>query len=123
MLDAVDVLPFTQPVALCPAISDFLRFCPDGRPLYVLRLGQMDTKGLVRALGEEVLLRQVTQKYLVFRELCNHLIASSVGLIPIKPSDPDPVHQRGGAETLRGKHQVLWSTNQVPELMLLVSAG
>ncbi|TWW69618.1 SEC14-like protein 1 [Takifugu flavidus] len=30
----------------------------DGRPLYVLRLGQMDTKGLVRALGEEVLLRQ-----------------------------------------------------------------
>ncbi|XP_073350460.1 SEC14-like protein 1 [Pagrus major] len=31
----------------------------DGRPLYVLRLGQMDTKGLVRALGEEMLLRQV----------------------------------------------------------------
>ncbi|XP_036945427.1 SEC14-like protein 1 isoform X2 [Acanthopagrus latus] len=31
----------------------------DGRPLYVLRLGQMDTKGLVRALGEEKLLRQV----------------------------------------------------------------
>lgn len=31
----------------------------DGRPLYVLRLGQMDTKGLVRALGEEGLLRQV----------------------------------------------------------------
>lgn len=31
----------------------------DGRPLYVLRLGQMDTKGLVRALGEEELLKQV----------------------------------------------------------------
>ncbi|XP_028355274.1 SEC14-like protein 1 [Physeter macrocephalus] len=31
----------------------------DGRPLYVLRLGQMDTKGLVRALGEEALLRYV----------------------------------------------------------------
>ncbi|XP_060945443.1 SEC14-like protein 1 [Limanda limanda] len=31
----------------------------EGRPLYILRLGQMDTKGLVRALGEEVLLRQV----------------------------------------------------------------
>lgn len=31
----------------------------DGRPLYVLRLGQMDTKGLVRALGEEVLLKQI----------------------------------------------------------------
>uniref|UniRef100_A0A665V695 SEC14-like protein 1 n=1 Tax=Echeneis naucrates TaxID=173247 RepID=A0A665V695_ECHNA len=30
-----------------------------GRPLYILRLGQMDTKGLVRALGEEVLLKQV----------------------------------------------------------------
>lgn len=42
----------------------FLSFLPrvcgtDGRPLYVLRLGQMDTKGLVRALGEEGLLRQV----------------------------------------------------------------
>ena len=37
--------------------------CPspaDGRPLYVLRLGQMDTKGLVRALGEEALLRYVS---------------------------------------------------------------
>ncbi|KAM3863711.1 SEC14-like protein 1 [Diretmus argenteus] len=31
----------------------------DGRPLYILRLGQMDTKGLVRALGEEAVLRQV----------------------------------------------------------------
>ncbi|XP_072550070.1 SEC14-like protein 1 [Salminus brasiliensis] len=31
----------------------------DGRPLYILRLGQMDTKGLVRALGEEPLLRHV----------------------------------------------------------------
>uniref|UniRef100_A0A8C8MEY0 SEC14-like protein 1 n=1 Tax=Oncorhynchus tshawytscha TaxID=74940 RepID=A0A8C8MEY0_ONCTS len=31
----------------------------DGCPLYILRLGQMDTKGLVRALGEESLLRQV----------------------------------------------------------------
>ncbi|XP_019723944.1 SEC14-like protein 1 [Hippocampus comes] len=31
----------------------------DGRPLYVLRLGHMDTKGLMRALTEEVLVRQV----------------------------------------------------------------
>uniref|UniRef100_A0A8C7QU80 SEC14-like protein 1 n=1 Tax=Oncorhynchus mykiss TaxID=8022 RepID=A0A8C7QU80_ONCMY len=31
----------------------------EGRPLYILRLGQMDTKGLVRALGEESLLRHV----------------------------------------------------------------
>ncbi|XP_060748765.1 SEC14-like protein 1 [Tachysurus vachellii] len=30
-----------------------------GLPLYILRLGQMDTKGLVRALGEESLLRHV----------------------------------------------------------------
>lgn len=33
----------------------------DGRPLYILRLGQMDTKGLVRALGEESLLRHVSR--------------------------------------------------------------
>nr|XP_033770260.1 SEC14-like protein 5 isoform X2 [Geotrypetes seraphini]XP_033770261.1 SEC14-like protein 5 isoform X2 [Geotrypetes seraphini] len=31
----------------------------DGRPLYILRLGQMDTKGLVKAVGEEALLRHV----------------------------------------------------------------
>lgn len=37
-----------------------LCLCADGRPLYVLRLGQMDTKGLVRALGEEALLRYVS---------------------------------------------------------------
>lgn len=43
------------PVSVC------LTCRPDGRPLYILRLGQMDTKGLVRALGEEGLLRQVTQ--------------------------------------------------------------
>lgn len=35
----------------------------DGRPLYVLRLGQMDTKGLVRALGEEALLRYVSVSF------------------------------------------------------------
>ncbi|NXF20003.1 S14L1 protein, partial [Rhodinocichla rosea] len=38
----------------------------DGRPLYVLRLGQMDTKGLVRALGEEALLRYVRSHFSVF---------------------------------------------------------
>lgn len=36
-----------------------LVFLLDGRPLYILRLGHMDTKGLVRALGEESLLRHV----------------------------------------------------------------
>ncbi|GAB0196282.1 syntaxin-binding protein 4-like [Grus japonensis] len=46
----------------------------DGRPLYILRLGQMDTKGLVKALGEESLLRHVSpfinentrQKFLIY---------------------------------------------------------
>ncbi|XP_043567427.1 SEC14-like protein 5 isoform X1 [Chiloscyllium plagiosum] len=31
----------------------------DGRPLYILRLGQMDTKGLLKAVGEEAILRHV----------------------------------------------------------------
>uniref|UniRef100_A0A8D1DVU7 SEC14 like lipid binding 5 n=2 Tax=Sus scrofa TaxID=9823 RepID=A0A8D1DVU7_PIG len=31
----------------------------DGRPLYILRLGHMDTKGLMKAVGEEVLLQHV----------------------------------------------------------------
>lgn len=47
--------------------------CPspaDGRPLYVLRLGQMDTKGLVRALGEEALLRYVSSARWLHFLLC-----------------------------------------------------
>ena len=31
-----------------------------GRPLYVLKLGQMDTKGLLKAAGEENILRHVS---------------------------------------------------------------
>ena len=34
----------------------------EGRPLYILRLGQMDTKGLVKAVGEEALLRHVRKR-------------------------------------------------------------
>lgn len=45
-------------VSCCLHISNVCA-CLDGRPLYILRLGQMDTKGLVRALGEESLLRHV----------------------------------------------------------------
>ncbi|ELW72150.1 SEC14-like protein 5 [Tupaia chinensis] len=36
----------------------------DGRPLYILRLGQMDTKGLMKAVGEEALLQHVSQALL-----------------------------------------------------------
>ncbi|PWA33282.1 hypothetical protein CCH79_00013609, partial [Gambusia affinis] len=46
----------------------------DGRPLYVLRLGQMDTKGLVRALGEEVLLRQ-TKTIIKTCSLCKQVLS------------------------------------------------
>lgn len=54
----------TQALVLQSAniVMDHVNVCfipPDGRPLYILRLGQMDTKGLVRALGEESLLRHV----------------------------------------------------------------
>ena len=31
----------------------------DGRPLYLLRLGQMDVKGLIKSVGEDGLLRHV----------------------------------------------------------------
>lgn len=33
---------------------------PDGRPLYVLRLGQMDVKGLLKSIGEDGLLKLVS---------------------------------------------------------------
>lgn len=42
-----------------PSFNPYVCF-EDGRPLYILRLGQMDTKGLVKALGEESLLRHVS---------------------------------------------------------------
>lgn len=35
----------------------------DGRPLYILRLGQMDTKGLMKAVGEEALLQHVSGSF------------------------------------------------------------
>lgn len=32
----------------------------DGRPLYILRLGQMDVKGLLKSIGEDGLLKLVS---------------------------------------------------------------
>ena len=34
----------------------------DGRPLYVLKLGQMDVKGLMRSVGEEAILKHVSHR-------------------------------------------------------------
>ncbi|KAL4685703.1 hypothetical protein H8959_001300 [Pygathrix nigripes] len=62
-----EVKPSPEAVT-CPLVSSplnnglFFLLGPihkDGRPLYILRLGQMDTKGLMKAVGEEVLLRHV----------------------------------------------------------------
>lgn len=33
----------------------------EGRPLYILRLGQMDVKGLLKSVGEDCLLKQVNK--------------------------------------------------------------
>ena len=35
----------------------------DGRPLYILRLGQMDVKGLIRSVGEDGILKHVSVDY------------------------------------------------------------
>lgn len=35
----------------------------DGRPLYILRLGQMDVKGLLKSIGEDGLLKLVSIEY------------------------------------------------------------
>ncbi|KAK7111754.1 SEC14-like protein 1 isoform X2 [Littorina saxatilis] len=37
-------------------------FDREGRPLYILRLGQMDVKGLMRSVGEEAILKHVLAK-------------------------------------------------------------
>lgn len=42
-------------------LSDVPCLCADGRPLYILRLGHMDTKGLMKAVGEEALLQHVSR--------------------------------------------------------------
>lgn len=50
-----DLPPFQHPLHNTPCL------CKDGRPLYILRLGHMDTKGLMKAVGEEALLQHVSQ--------------------------------------------------------------
>ena len=47
------VSPGTSEVGLICILSD-------GRPLYILRLGVMDVKGLMKAVGEENLLKHVS---------------------------------------------------------------
>lgn len=37
-----------------------ISFLLDGRPLYILRLGQMDVKGLLKSIGEDGLLKLVS---------------------------------------------------------------
>jgi len=37
----------------------------EGRPLYILRLGQMDVKGLLKSVGEDCLLKQVNYNFIV----------------------------------------------------------
>ena len=43
----------------------------DGRPVYILRLGQMDTKGLLKSVGEDKILKHVSaDRYVFYRLLC-----------------------------------------------------
>lgn len=61
----------------------FLNLCvcfEDGRPLYILRLGQMDTKGLVKALGEESLLRHVRPAF-ISNSMCFPLVHRSLAVV------------------------------------------
>lgn len=37
-------------------INDAYFYITEGRPLYILRLGQMDVKGLLKSIGEDELL-------------------------------------------------------------------
>jgi len=37
----------------------------EGRPLYILRLGQMDVKGLLKSVGEDCLLKQVNYNFIM----------------------------------------------------------
>lgn len=50
-----DLLSHLHPLNNVPSLHK------DGRPLYILRLGHMDTKGLMKAVGEEALLQHVSR--------------------------------------------------------------
>ena len=39
----------------------------DGRPLYILRLGQMDVKGLLKSIGEDGLLKLVSYYFVQYQ--------------------------------------------------------
>lgn len=64
------IFPLQDKKKICATVALFIFLFKDGRPLYILRLGQMDTKGLVKALGEESLLRHVSGDFLK-KALCN----------------------------------------------------
>lgn len=112
--------PFRQPVALCSVISDL--FCVCVVQTVVLCTSCVWDKWTRRAWCERWERRCSWDRWpqrVIFNAqpeqgLYKEIIAPSVGLILIQP-DSGSVHQRGGAETLWGKHQCLWPTNQVPE--------
>lgn len=46
----------------------------EGRPLYILRLGQMDVKGLLKSVGEDCLLKQVNYNFIMKRTIQNYFL-------------------------------------------------
>ena len=44
-------------------------FFTEGRPLYILRLGSMDVKGLLKAVGEDGFLKHVSGMFKVLNDL------------------------------------------------------
>ena len=50
-----------QMVTICILSQHKIYVIVDGRPVYILRLGQMDVKGLIKAVGEEGIIKQVCE--------------------------------------------------------------
>lgn len=74
-----------------PSLNPYVCF-EDGRPLYILRLGQMDTKGLVKALGEESLLRHVSCTFIShLRSSVSFGVFRSFGVVQQEPTCLTPV--------------------------------
>nr|CAB3265929.1 SEC14-like protein 5 [Phallusia mammillata] len=65
----------------------------DGRPLYVLKLGQMDTKGLLKAAGEEQILKHVL--YIMEEGLMKCKQASLKRNKPISDTSRPEYHNEG----------------------------
>lgn len=70
---------FSEKSLRCQHVAELITFlfislCLEGRPVYILRLGSMDVKGLLKAVGEDGFLKYVsTVKRIAFNKCVRNM--------------------------------------------------